>query len=88
MIASKDLSTLLPASEVAAVADSAISSLLEGSVARAINSNANVGEKQTEYTGELTGDLKSKLIKLGYSVRNKKDANSKEIPNVYIITSR
>ena len=88
MIASKDLSTLLPASEVAAVADSAISSLLEGSVARAINSNANVGEKQTEYTGELTGELKSKLIELGYSVSNKKDAYSKEIPNVYIITSR
>ena len=83
-----NLDTLLSAAEVAQIADNAAEIHLEMAVARAINGNANVGVTCTQWSGELTDVLIDKLKGLGYTVENKKDAYSKDIPNMYIIRSR
>lgn len=88
MIKPENLSTLLPASEAAAVADTAIAEHEEGAVARAINSNANVGETCTEWNGYLSDAIKQKLKDNDYKVLPKKDAYNNDIPNMYIIKSR
>lgn len=88
MIKPENLSTLLPAAEAAAVADTAIAEQEEGAVARAINTNANVGEKRTEWNGPLSDAIKEKLKDNKYEVLPKKDAYNNDIPDMYIIKSR
>lgn len=88
MIKPENLSTLLPAAEAAAVADTAIAEQEEGAVARAINTNANVGETRTEWNGPLSDAIKEKLKSNNYKVLPKKDAYNNDIPDMYIIKSR
>lgn len=88
MIKPEDLSTLLPASEAAAVADAAIAEQEEGAVARAINTAANTGETRIEWIGALSDEMKSKLDAKHYIVKPKKDSYGKDILNMYIIQSR
>lgn len=88
MIKPENLSTLLPASEAAAVADAAIDEQEEGAVARAINYNANTGETCTEWTSGLSDKMKAKLESKKYKVIPKTDAYGVEIPNMYYIKSR
>lgn len=88
MIKPEDLSILLPASEAESVADSAIAEQEEAAVARAINYNANTGEKCTPWNGPLSDGIKSKLKTKGYKVENQKDAYANDIPDMYIIKSR
>lgn len=88
MIEKSDLNTLLTASEVCAVADTALDEQEEKAVARAINLNANTGETCTEWVGSLSDRMIDILKKKKYKVQNKQDINSRDIPNVYIIRCR
>ena len=90
MISPKDLSTLKSASEVLTVAKTANEEQVESAVARAINYAANTstdGKVIVEWNQPLPDALITKLTANGYLVKNKKDAYSRDIKNMYIITA-
>ena len=73
---------------VAKTADTAKFDSIEMAVAAAINENANCGEYRTLWNGELPESLIEKLKNLGYKVCPHKDAYSKDVKNMYIISCR
>ena len=90
MIAPKDLSTLLPASEALKSAKESVDSRLECAVARAINYAANTsddGNIVVDWNQPLTDTLITKLESLSYTVKHKLDAYGNQIQNFYVISA-
>ena len=66
-----DIITIIhPASQTAAVADSAYEELLEKSVAKIINTAANTGETEIKWIGDMTVNLLNKLRINEYTIKN------------------
>lgn len=86
MITPDKLTTLIQATEVRSIADSAEAEALEGSIAKAINYAANTGEHHAKWVGVMTDTLRTKLESYGYKVELAKDANLRDVNNVYIIS--
>lgn len=86
MITPDKLTTLIQAAEARGVADSAEAEALEGGVAKAINHAANTGECHAKWVGIMTNALRTKLESYGYKVEPAKDANLRDVSNVYIIS--
>lgn len=86
MITPDKLTTLIQAAEARSVADNAEAEALEGGVAKAINYAAKTREHQAKWVGVMTDALKTKLKSYGYKVELAKDANRRDVSNVYIIS--
>ena len=91
MIASKDLSTLIPASELLQHAKSSKLEYLESAVARQLNYAANTSDNgyvKIDWDQPLPKELINKLSSFGYTVEPKKDLYGSDVKNYYIITAK
>lgn len=90
MIVAKDLSTLLPASELLQHAKSSNLEQLESAVARQLNYAANTSQNgyvRIDWNQALPKELIAKLESYGYVVESKKNLYGLAIQNYYIITA-
>lgn len=74
LIPMDELTTLKSASEVKTVADSAVATIEQQTVAAAINSAANTGQHSITWSKPLSDTLKATLEGLGYTVTSNRRA--------------
>lgn len=79
----EDMATLQPATDVKAIAETAVSELEEMSVAHCINEAANTGEYSAVYSKPISAALRTKLESQGYTLSSPAPlAKSGDVTNI------